>query len=53
MNPNLMLAQRTFPASAAELGFTANLPTDSISHDLPQEAADSSDPTGSAPESKS
>lgn len=53
MNPILKLAQCTFPARVAELGFTANLPTHWISHDLPQEDADFSDPTGSDPEAKS
>ncbi len=45
MNPSLQLAPRTFPARIAELGFTADLPADWISHDLPTEDVDFSDPT--------
>ena len=45
MNSNLKLAPRTFPARIAELGFTANLPSDWISHELPNEALDFSNPT--------
>jgi hypothetical protein len=45
MNPNLKLAPRTFPARVADLGFTANLPTDWINHELPKEEVDFSNPT--------
>jgi len=44
MNPNLQLATRSFPARIAELGFTASLPADWISHELPPEDVDFSDP---------
>jgi len=49
MNPNLKLAARTFPARIAELGFTAQLPADWISHELPSEDADFSNPTNLVP----
>ncbi len=45
MNPNLKLAPRTFAARVAELGFTTTLPTDWISHELPREDVDFSNPT--------
>jgi hypothetical protein len=45
MNPHLKLGPRSFPARVAELGFTAQLPTDWVSHDLPREDADFSNPT--------
>ena len=44
MNPKLQLAPRSFPARIAELGFTASLPADWNSHELPPEEADFSDP---------
>jgi len=45
MNSNLKLAPRTFPSRIADLGFTANLPSDWITHQLPTEEADFSNPT--------
>lgn len=45
MSPHLKLGPRSFPARVAELGFTAQLPTDWISHELPREDADFSNPT--------
>lgn len=45
MNSSLHLQPRTFPARVAELGFTTQLPADWISHELPQEEVDFSDPT--------
>ena len=45
MNPSLRLAPRAFPDRIAELGFTAQLPVDWTSHDLPTENVDFSDPT--------
>jgi hypothetical protein len=45
MNPALKLAPRTFPARIAELGFTAELPEGWISHELPKEEVDFSNPT--------
>ncbi len=45
MNTTLRLAPRTFPDRIAELGFTADLPVDWISHDLPKEDVDFSNPT--------
>jgi hypothetical protein len=49
MNTNLKLAPRTFPARIAELGFTAQLPADWISHELPNEDMDFSNPTNLVP----
>ena len=49
MNPNLKLAPRTFPARIAQLGFTAQLPADWISHELPNEDVDFSNPTNLVP----
>ncbi len=49
MNANLKLAPRTFPARVAELGFTAELPADWISHELPREDVDFSNPTNLLP----
>lgn len=49
MNPNLQFAPRTFPSRIAELGFTATLPADWISHELPNEDMDFSNPTVFAP----
>lgn len=49
MNSSLHLQPRTFPARVAELGFTTQLPADWISHDLPQEDVDFSDPTNLLP----
>lgn len=49
MNSHLKLAPRTFPARIAELGFTAQLPVDWISHELPNEDADFSNPTNLVP----
>ena len=40
MSPSLKLAPRTFAARIAELGFTAALPADWISHELPNENVD-------------
>ncbi|HEX5221191.1 MAG TPA: hypothetical protein VFZ59_16630 [Verrucomicrobiae bacterium] len=45
MNPNLKLSPRTFPARVAELGFTVDLPADWVSHELPKEDVDFSNPT--------
>ncbi len=41
----MQLTLRHFPARIAELGFTAQLPADWISHELPSEEVDFSDPT--------
>lgn len=49
MNGNLNLAPRSFPARIAELGFTAQLPADWISHELPIEDVDFSNPTNLVP----
>jgi hypothetical protein len=49
MNPTLQLAPRAFPARIADLGFTAQLPADWISHELPQEEVDFSNPTQLVP----
>lgn len=49
MNSSLHLQPRTFPARVAELGFTTQLPADWISHELPQEDVDFSDPTNLLP----
>jgi hypothetical protein len=49
MNPNLKFAPRTFPARIADLGFTAQFPADWISHQLPQEDPDFSNPTNLVP----
>jgi hypothetical protein len=49
MNSQLKLAPRTFPARIAELGFTAQLPADWISHELPNEELDFSNPTNLVP----
>lgn len=43
------LTPRTFPARVADLGFTVPLPSDWISHDLPAEELDFSDPTRMVP----
>ncbi len=40
MHSKLKLAPSTFPARIVELGFTAQLPADWISHELPQEDPD-------------
>ena len=45
MNSSTRLAARAFPDRIAELGFTAVLPADWISHDLPKEDADFTNPT--------
>lgn len=45
MTAHLQLAQRSFPDRIAELGFSAVLPADWISHELPQEEIDFSNPT--------
>ena len=45
MNPHLKLSPRSFPTRVAELGFSTQLPTDWISHDLPPEDVDFSNPT--------
>jgi len=49
MNCHLKLAPRTFPARIAELGFTAQLPADWVSHELPNEEADFANPTNLVP----
>jgi len=49
MHPSLHLQPRHFPARVADLGFTAQLPADWISHDLPAETVDVSDPTAFFP----
>ena len=49
MNSNLKFSPRTFPARIAELGFTAQLPADWISHELPNEDMDFSNPTNLVP----
>ena len=49
MNPSLKLATRTFPARIADLGFTVQLPADWISHELPPEEVDFSNPTNLFP----
>lgn len=43
------LAPRHFPSRIADLGFTADLPADWISHELPVEEVDFSDPTSFVP----
>lgn len=45
MNTSLQLTARHFPARIADLGFTAELPADWISHALPDEDVDLADPT--------
>jgi hypothetical protein len=45
MSSTLTFATRSFPARVAELGFSASLPADWISHELPKENSDFSDPT--------
>lgn len=49
MNSNLNFVPRSFPSRVAELGFTVNLPGDWISHDLPGEEVDFSNPTNLMP----
>lgn len=49
MNSKPVLHPRSFPARIAELGFTADLPADWITHELPTEELDFSDPTAFAP----
>lgn len=49
MTPQLQTSPRTFAARVAELGFSAHLPTDWISHELPAESVDFSDPTAFMP----
>lgn len=49
MNSSLVLQPRVFPDRIAELGFTADLPADWISHELPPEEPDFSDPTTFVP----
>ncbi|MEO7412186.1 MAG: hypothetical protein ABIZ81_02420 [Opitutaceae bacterium] len=49
MNPALKLTVRNFPACIADLGFTAQLPTDWIAHELPPEEMDFSVPTKLVP----
>ena len=41
----MTFATRAFAARIAELGFSVDLPTDWVVHDLPQEDVDVSDPT--------
>lgn len=45
MNPKLRLQSRNFVSRVAELGFKADLPADWISHELPAEEVDFSNPT--------
>lgn len=45
MNPRIIFQPRTFPARIAELGFTAQLPADWISHALPPQELDFNNPT--------
>ncbi len=45
MNSNLKLAPRTFSSRIADLGFTAQLPTDWTSHELPPQELDFNNPT--------
>jgi hypothetical protein len=45
MSSKLSLAPRTFPSRIAELGFTVDLPADWVSHPLPDEECDFSNPT--------
>ncbi|HMP84217.1 MAG TPA: hypothetical protein PKA41_16080 [Verrucomicrobiota bacterium] len=45
MNPNLKLAPRTFAARIADLGFTAQLPADWTSHELPPQELEFNNPT--------
>jgi hypothetical protein len=49
VNSSLKLVPRTFPSRVADLGFTTDLPADWISHDLPAESVDVSDPTAFIP----
>jgi hypothetical protein len=49
MDTKLPLAPHTFPGRIADLGFTADLPKDWISHPLPEEAPDFSNPTQFVP----
>lgn len=49
MSANLQLSSRSFPARVAELGFSADLPSDWISHELPREDVDFSNPTAFVP----
>ena len=45
MNTSLKLAAKKFPARIAELGFTADLPTDWIAHELAAEDVEFTDST--------
>jgi hypothetical protein len=45
MNSNLKLVPRTFAARIADLGFTAQLPADWNSHELPPQELDFKNPT--------
>lgn len=45
MNSTLKLAPRTFAARIAELGFTAQLPADWTSHELPPQELEFNNPT--------
>lgn len=49
MNTTLNLAPRAFPSRIAELGFSTQLPADWISHELPPEEPDFSNPTTLVP----
>ncbi|MBL9174846.1 MAG: hypothetical protein JNL10_15015 [Verrucomicrobiales bacterium] len=49
MSSHLKLAPRSFPSRIADLGFTALLPADWISHDLPNEDVEFSNPTTLVP----
>jgi hypothetical protein len=49
MNSRLSVLPRTFPSRIADLGFTANLPSDWVAHELPEEKPDFSDPTTFVP----
>lgn len=45
MNSQLLFRPRSFPARVAELGFSAELPADWITHELPADQVDVSNPT--------
>jgi hypothetical protein len=49
MNTHLKFASRSFPARVADLGFSAELPADWISHDLPREDVDFGNPANFMP----
>lgn len=49
MKPHIDLSPRSFPAHVADLGFSALLPTDWISHDVAETNVDFDDPTRFTP----